>query len=406
MLNGNEEEVWITGVGLVSSLGDGCDAHWRLLGSGTGCDPVLDGTSFAPYPVHPLADVDFSTQIPNRGDLRQMGQWQRIGVYAAGLALCDAEIAGNPDYLEKTDLIVAANGGERDIEVDDAILTELGVRNDPESYLNEALSTELRPTLFLAQLPNLMAGNISIVHKVSGSSRTFMGEEMAGVCAAQIAVRKIRSGQSDLCLIGGAYNSEREDMLFFYELGHYLWSGDFEPLWQRQRKGGGIVTGSVGAYLVLESRRHAQARGVAPYARIHDVLADRCTRNRGAAAEIAAKQFDTLRARLGNGPLAVVSGSCGAEPITSEERLFLKQLEDDGFEVAVRATGSMLGHGVEAHFPAGLVLAAIAASQKRLFAPFADPEFEKPYEGPLDRVLVTGWGHWRGEGMALVEAVQ
>ena len=36
---------------------------------------------------------------------------------------------------------------------------------------------DLRPTLFLAQLSNLLAGNISIVHGVTGSSRTFMGEE-------------------------------------------------------------------------------------------------------------------------------------------------------------------------------------------------------------------------------------
>ena len=38
---------------------------------------------------------------------------------------------------------------------------------------------DLRPTLFLAQLSNLLAGNIAIVHGVSGTSRTFMGEEAA-----------------------------------------------------------------------------------------------------------------------------------------------------------------------------------------------------------------------------------
>jgi 3-oxoacyl-[acyl-carrier-protein] synthase II len=31
---------------------------------------------------------------------------------------------------------------------------------------------------------------------------------------------------------------------------------------------------------------------------------------------------------------------------------------------------------------------------------------EQAYEGPLDRVVVTAVGHWRGEGMALVEAVR
>ena len=45
--------------------------------------------------------------------------------------------------------------------------------------------SDLRPTLFLAQLSNLLAGNISIVHGVTGSSRTFMGEEAAGVDAVR-----------------------------------------------------------------------------------------------------------------------------------------------------------------------------------------------------------------------------
>jgi len=47
----------------------------------------------------------------------------------------------------------------------------------------------LRPTLFLAQLSNLLAGNISIVHGVTGSSRTFMGEEVAGVDAVRSRTR-------------------------------------------------------------------------------------------------------------------------------------------------------------------------------------------------------------------------
>ena len=400
-----EEEVWITGIGLVSSLGEGCEDHWNRMGNGASREPVIDTDRFAPYPVHPLVELDFSTQIPKRGDLRQMGQWQRLGVYAAGLALADAGIAGDSAYLDKTDMIVAANGGERDIEVDDEVLAEMSVRNDPDVYLNEALSTQLRPTLFLAQLPNLMSGNISIVHKVTGSSRTFMGEELAGVSAAQTAVRKIKSGQSELCLIGGAYNAEREDMQLFLDLGHYLWPDTYQPLWERYKQGGGIITGSVGAFLIVEAKSHALAREARPYARIHDVLADRCNRNAGDAAKNALEQFGEIRNGKEAGPLAVISGSCGSEPITSEECWFFKQLQEQGFEPAVRSVGSMLGHSVEAQFPASLALAAIAASKNQFFEPFAGSDFEKPFEGCPDNILVTAWGHWRGEGLAIVEAV-
>ena len=405
MENHEQEEVWITGIGLVSSLGEGCEDHWSRIGNGACREPVVDSETFAPYAVHPLGDVDFSSQIPERGDLRQMGPWQRLGTYTAGLALSDAGVAGEPAYLDRMDMIIAANGGERDVEVDSAVLEEIGRRNDPDVFLNEALSTQLRPTLFLAQLPNLMAGNISIVHKVCGSSRTFMGEEMAGVSAAQIAVQKIRHGQSELCLVGGAYNAERDDMQFLFELGQYLWPGEFEHLWERRKKGGGIVTGSVGAFLVLEAKSHATARGAHPYARLSEVLADRCDRAPGAAARNASDQMDALDDRLEPGPLAVLSGACGAEPVTSEERAFLEGLSDKGFDVCVRAIGSMLGHSVEAQFLSGLALAAIATSRKQLFGPAPASDFEKPYDGCPERILVTGWGHWRGEGMALVETL-
>jgi 3-oxoacyl-[acyl-carrier-protein] synthase II len=105
-------------------------------------------------------------------------------------------------------MIVAAGGGERDIAADTAILSSLPAAAKPDAFLNERLMSDLRPTLFLAQLSNLLAGNISIVHGVTGSSRTFMGEESAGVDAVRIAVSRIEAGQSDIALVGGSYNSD------------------------------------------------------------------------------------------------------------------------------------------------------------------------------------------------------
>ena len=127
--------------------------------------------------VHPLAAINFDAQIPKKGDQRQMEAWQRIGTYAAGLALEFAGVKGNADVLQHMDMIVAAGGGERDLAVDSTVLSGAPKAENPEAYINEQLMTALRPTLFLAQLSNLLAGNISIVHGVTGSSRTFMGEE-------------------------------------------------------------------------------------------------------------------------------------------------------------------------------------------------------------------------------------
>jgi 3-oxoacyl-[acyl-carrier-protein] synthase II len=105
-------EVWITGIGIVSCLGEGADAHWQKL---TEAQPHADTTSFAPFVVHPLAPINFDAQIPKKGDQRQMENWQRIGTYAAGLALDSAGAKGDTDLLSRMDMIVAAGGGERDL---------------------------------------------------------------------------------------------------------------------------------------------------------------------------------------------------------------------------------------------------------------------------------------------------
>ena len=261
---GNPRDVWITGIGLVTSLGEGVDAHAALLSPAARHAPVLNETAYAPYVVHPLVPLDLSKQIPKKSDQRQMEGWQRIGVYAAGLALADAGIAGNPELLDRTGLAVAAGSGERDTAVDCTVLEKLDGREDTGVLAKEVLPSALRPTLFLAQLSNLLAGNISVVHNVTGSSRTFMGEEMAGLAAAENAVRRIAAGQGDLFLVGGSLNAEREDMLLGYELGHNLWRGRFRPVWERHEAGGGFVPGSAGAFLVLEARDHAEARSAKP----------------------------------------------------------------------------------------------------------------------------------------------
>src|SRR5215510_197571 len=251
-------QVVVTGIGVVSCLGEGPEAHWHHL---TTTAPGADTVTFAPYVVHPLATIEFDKQIPKKGDQRQMEPWQRIGTYAAGLALDSAGAKGNAELLARMDLIVAAGGGERDNAVDAAILTGLQSAERPGVFLNERLMSDLRPTLFLAQLSNLLAGNISIVHGVTGSSRTFMGEESAGVDAVRISLARIASGQSDIVLVGGAHNGERPDLLLLREAGGHALKERFAPVFERAERGGGIALGSLGAFLVLEAKDHAQARG-------------------------------------------------------------------------------------------------------------------------------------------------
>ena len=369
--NAASAEVWITGIGLATSLGEGLDANWDALNARR---INVDEKTFAPYIVHPWAPVNLDTQIPKKGDQRQMEAWQRIGTYAAGLALDSAGVKGDKEILGRMDMIVAAGGGERDLAVDMAILNADAKGNSAPSFLNERLMNDLRPTLFLAQLSNLLAGNIAIVHGVSGTSRTFMGEEAAGIDAARIALARIAAGQSDIALVGAAHNGERKDLLVLYEFGDFNLKDKFAPVWQRD-KNSGFALGSAGCFLVLESREHAEARGAKPYARLTKVVADLAQRKHPGAVT---KSLEALWSKLGvvgdSGNL--ISSATGVEPVTSEEKAFLRQ--HPGF--AVRATGTMFGHTLETQFPLGLALAALSISRGALFAP-NDPtgfEVEKP----------------------------
>lgn len=387
---GDKQAVWITGLGLLSSHGEGPDAHWQAMQGGKPAN--VDTERFAPYPVHALAEPDWAAQISRR-DMRQMEPWQQIGTYAAGLALDDAGAKDDEELCGRMDMIVAAGGGERDLGVDTTVMNKARTANDRDVMLNERLSNDLRPTLFLAQLSNLLAGNISIVHKVTGSSRTFMGEEGAGISAIQTAQARIASGQSDIVLVGGGYNGEREDMLLLFELGHYLMHDHWSPVWSREGNPG-FALGSIGAFLILESKTHAQKRGAKPYAELSSVSGTHGQRGEG---KMAKRLSDALGTMDLSQNLAVLSATTGATDATATETAFLQTAVP---EAPVRGYGSVFGHGVEVQFPLGIALAALAMKHGELCPPFEGAE--RASDDTPDGVLVTGVGHYRAEGLGLV----
>jgi 3-oxoacyl-[acyl-carrier-protein] synthase II len=383
-------DVAITGVGLVSSLGVGNAEHMAALCAPVP-QPVYDAVRHAPITVHPAPEIDFALQIPKR-EQRQMELWQKLGVYAAGLALDHAGLKDS-ELCKTMDMVVAASGGERDLAVDAEIIARVAAGEDSGTAINSVLTTELRPTLFLAQLSNLLAGNISIVHKVTGSSRTFMGEESAGISALRISVARIRHGQSTHALVGGSMNGEDADMLLPYELAGQLAVDGWKPVWER-RGASGIITGSGGAFLVLESRSAAEARGARILALIGDVAESRVRRARpDAAASIAA----TLSAAAGGVPAElVISGASGLGDVVALEQAALDLLAP----TPRRAPVSLAGFLKEPQMIFGVGLAALALSEGAAFSPFT------PDETPLARapqsVLVETIGAVRGEGAVLL----
>ena len=166
--------------------------------------PGADATTFAPFIVHPIAPINFDTQIPKKGDQRQMEAWQRIGTYAAGLALESAGVKGNADELSHMDMIVAAGGGERDLTVDSTIMSGMKQAADPDAFLNERLMGDLRPTLFLAQLSRivdlpcrLLVGSVLLARPTSCRPRSGRTQPKCSRHALSIVARRSSTTTTD-----------------------------------------------------------------------------------------------------------------------------------------------------------------------------------------------------------------
>ncbi len=150
----------------------------------------------------------------------------------------------------------------------------------------------------------------------------------------------------------------------------------------------------------MESKEHAQARGARPFARLNKVVSDLAQRKQpGAVTKSLEALWPKLGVRTDEGSL--ITGATGVEAVTAEEKAFLRQ--HPGF--AVRSTGTAFGHTIEAQFPLGLALAALSISRGALFPPNDPTGFEVEKSGAPTQIVVVGAGHWQGEGMALVEAI-
>ena len=107
--------------------------------------------------------------------------------------------------------------------------------------------------------------------------------------------------------------------------------------------------------------------------------------------------------QIPEGPLAVLSGCSGVQPQLSEELDFLGDLSLRGISPAIRGVTTILGNTLEAQFPVNVALASLSVSKGAFFDPFDNSGVEQEYSGNPERILISSWGHWRGESLALID---
>ena len=106
-----------------------------------------------------------------------------------------------------------------------------------------------------------------------------------------------------------------------------------------------MITGSVGAFLVLESRKRAEARGAKIYARIDAIEGDRGSREGG---KLEARLERLLVPARDASETVVFSGASGYDGLTGREKDALEKALPNA---AIRGFGGATGHGLEAQFP-------------------------------------------------------
>ena len=175
---------------------DSWDLKWPGKTQGRPASGALNSLGFAAFPLE--------EEVVNRSDQRAMGKSMQAAVFAAGRALGAAGLKGQAELLADTQILTAGRCAERDDDLDDRLLASVPLPTASKATL--ALRMGLRPSLFLAQLPNLISANISIVHGVTGCSQTFLGEEGAGIEAIATAYERIAHGMAERCLVGGVFS--------------------------------------------------------------------------------------------------------------------------------------------------------------------------------------------------------
>ena len=113
--------------------------------------------------------------------------------------------------------------------------------------------------------------------------------------------------------------------------------------------------------------------------------------------------LEQMADQIQEGALPVLSGCCGVQPQLSEEHEFLDELSGRGINPAIRGVTTVLGNTMEAQFPVNVILASLAISRGAFFDPFDDSGVEQAFSGSPEQVLISSWGHWRGESLALVD---
>jgi 3-oxoacyl-[acyl-carrier-protein] synthase II len=259
--NGNgRRRVVITGLGMVTGLGNDVDSTWRALLAGeSGVDEItlFDHTD---YPVHfasELKDFDPTVWI-DRKAARRMDRFAQIVLAAARQAEADSglDVSSNPERIGAS--IATGIGGLRSFQdCYDLLLLRGPDRVNPFSI----------PCI----IPNMGAGWVSIELGTKGPLMSQCTACAASNMAIGDALDEIRMGRVDAMFAGGTEAPITRVGIAGFDAMRALSRRNDDPKrasrpFDKERDG--LVMGEAAGVLVLEELEHAQRRGARIYAEL------------------------------------------------------------------------------------------------------------------------------------------
>lgn len=277
-----DNDVVITGLGPVTSIGVGASALWTSLQSGaTGArlvDLLVDAGQVVTLPV---AAMPAAQSVPglNRHmaflDEQQCGSHRDLAytLLAVELALRDADI----EFDAQNNNIGAVQAFEAP-GVENTVQRLFAMMSAPPPAAGPPPTYDALAPCFYNSQPFVYVHLLAKAFGLRGFSTSVHNACSSGALALEIAADRVRTGQAEMMIVAGGEAFDTAVRLeWFRRLELYANQPMMLPF---ARQATGFYVGEGGAALVLESRRHARARG----ARVRAVYAA------GAFAQQAWKQ--------------------------------------------------------------------------------------------------------------------
>ena len=352
------KRVAVTGLGVISPVGNDVSTFWNALCSGTcGIGPItkFDATD---YPVKLAAEVrDFDPkQYMEKLDILHSDVYTHFAMAAACQAVADSGIAGTLDAERVGVYIGSGIGGIATFMTEHSKLLNRGPRR-------------VSPYFIPMMIPNMASSMIAIRYHFHGPAMPMVTACASGTNAIGEAIRLIRHGYADAMVAGGAEATVNALAAAGFSNMQALSPSEDPnaaslPFDVRRA---GFVMGEGAGVLVLEELEHAKQRGATIYAELtgygSTCDAYHITSPDPSAAESARAIADAWRETGLDTDRVYFNAHGTGTPMNDRiETLAIKKAlgEDRARRITISSTKSMTGHMLGAAGGAEAVASVLA----------------------------------------------